>query len=525
MSAGRFKYNSINVDFEREWNDFQIERQDIQVSNVSDAGIRETLEYYNRDIVTLKRSWLTGSEIEQLEDWWEYVRDGSSFSLYKDKDVVLYLPFEGKSLTDTANATTGTFARNDAALYIDSDTQEVEVVTINTARFPAGKFGRGLLMESSLSNVCTNEEAFDSWDNVTNITADDNSTDLKSPIGDNSADKLTPDGVGVPSLYETTAQAIGTTDATFSVWLRCASGTVTVTIGVWDDDVPNVLEEDDVTVTTEWQRFSITHISDSDLGAHVYRCRIDWENNTGYIIYAWGAQLETKRYYTNYSGNNLTYGRSRSAADSLYYDISSLLTSYDSKFSIGFWVKPAYRYSYHSQGTVDFFIITTSGATGTHSNLYMDSSGDFYANCYRANNTSAGNATVSANGHIAANTWVYLVMTVDSTIANGINLYADGVLIDQSASSAFAVPAVGRLYLGCNTSGGYEIDGVIDDFIIEKRVLTVGEIAARYNKNRAMGLRRNYYSAVQIINPNYSPIQRIGGNRWDFEVQLMEVLS
>ena len=525
MSAGRFKYNNIHVDFEREWNDFQVERANRQTVNEAFSGITETLEFFNRDIITLRRDWLTGSEIEQLEDWWEYVRDGSSFSLWRDKDVVLYLPFEGKSLTDTANATTGTFARNDTALYEDADTKEVEFVAINTARFPEGKFGRGLLMEGTLDNVCTNEEAFNIWDVVTNITATANSTDVKSPIGDNTAERLAPDGVGNPSLYETTGQAIGTTSATFSVWLRALSGSFTVSLEIWDNNTPEILETNSVTVTTEWTRLAVTYISAGDLGARIYRVHMDWENNTNYVLYAWGAQLETKQYKTNYSGNNLDYGRSRSAADSLYYDISSLLTSYDTKWSIGFWIKTPYNYNRHPQGTVDFFKITNSAATGTHTNLYMDSSGNFYANCYKANATSAGNATVSASGYIAANTWVYLVMTVDSTIANGIKLYANGSLIATSASSAFAVAAVARLYLGCNTAAGYEIDSIIDDFIIEKRVLSDGEIYSRYIKNKALGLRRNYYSAVQIVNPNFNPVQRIGGNRYDFEIQLMEVLS
>ena len=125
----------------------------------------------------------------------------------------------------------------------------------------------------------------------------------------------------------------------------------------------------------------------------------------------------------------------------------------------------------------------------------------------------------------SANVWHHLVVTLDSTIANGGKIYLNGALLNTSTNSSF-VPNTNatRLYIGSTYSPTYQSNCIFDDINIYKTVLNSSEIKAIYNKNYALGFEQNYWSAVKIINPNFKPIFEIGG-KWNFEVDLIEVLS
>lgn len=129
------------------------------------------------------------------------------------------------------------------------------------------------------------ELATSPWFNsgLTSIT--NNTTDVTDPLGNNRATKLVVSGsAGVAG------QSAGTLTAdvyTGSVWLRCASGTVTGSLIVYLGGSPFTnIGTQAITITTQWQRFTVTS---STATAAAYNFQI--HNLSGGTVYAWGAQF------------------------------------------------------------------------------------------------------------------------------------------------------------------------------------------------------------------------------------------
>jgi Putative phage tail protein len=86
---------------------------------------------------------------------------------------------------------------------------------------------------------------------------------------------------------------------TFSVWMKVASGTKTVMLGL--SDVNNVSNGLNVTVTSNWQRFSITSSNLTNTGSVLVGVSIAAPGNpTGTQVQLWGAQLEQAPAMTPY---------------------------------------------------------------------------------------------------------------------------------------------------------------------------------------------------------------------------------
>ena len=77
------------------------------------------------------------------------------------------------------------------------------------------------------------------------------------------------------------------TSYTFSVWLRVASGSATMSFGNIDGTIQSI------TVTDSWQRFSVTQNASGTTRFPLIR-------GTDLTAYAWGAQLEEGSFATSY---------------------------------------------------------------------------------------------------------------------------------------------------------------------------------------------------------------------------------
>jgi hypothetical protein len=126
MAGGRITYNSIDIDFDREWNSFNL----LKAGNLSKvdgmSGVGQTVFFFDRDLITATKSRLSGKETIQLDEFFEYTKDGSSFLFERDRDLGTFINFEGKS-PDTNDETTGTFTRTNVAdsAQIRQDTPKV----------------------------------------------------------------------------------------------------------------------------------------------------------------------------------------------------------------------------------------------------------------------------------------------------------------------------------------------------------------------------------------------------------------
>lgn len=141
--------------------------------------------------------------------------------------------------------------------------------------------------------IYTNElnwsEDFEQADwTLTDATVDDNSTTGPSPWG---RDADTFDMSTAGARFEQTVTPLETAgeDFTCSIWLKAASAG-TMTIGIVSVDFPSDEGTSDVSVTTDWQRFDLTHtMAEGTTGDVTFFV----ESAAGFApdLYAWGAQL------------------------------------------------------------------------------------------------------------------------------------------------------------------------------------------------------------------------------------------
>jgi len=149
-----------------------------------------------------------------------------------------------------------------------------------------------LLLEPQSTNLITYSEDFSQWGTVNGAVVTDNFT--TSPDGTQNAAKVIYDGTSLGRI-EISTGASGTN--TQSIYLKTVSGTQAVSIGASSSDLT------EVTVTSEWQRFTHT-------GSGSYPRVLC---NDAATIYAWGAQLEAGSYATSYIVSNSGSATTRSA--------------------------------------------------------------------------------------------------------------------------------------------------------------------------------------------------------------------
>ena len=290
-APGRIIYNSINIDFERIWRAFKappILRQDVIKSA---GGIEEILNYEEVDMISALRPNLTPQEYTELRQWWEYVKDGTSFELLRDRELGAYLSFEKTLENHDGNAGTFTRTAGDAsnASYIDPSTGLLTFEDVaDTPRYPGGKFGHGVIIEGTRDNLILNSDMSHADWVKSNITVAADSTDILDPAGGNNADKLTATAAaGTVTL--TTSVDVGTDDGALSWDVACLSGTVEGEIRIRDVS-GSVVTTQAFTATPTWQRIQAVYDNVGDPSAD-WRIIIQVDTNTE-DLYVYGPQLE-----------------------------------------------------------------------------------------------------------------------------------------------------------------------------------------------------------------------------------------
>ncbi len=61
------------------------------------------------------------------------------------------------------------------------------------------------------------------------------------------------------------------------------------------------------------------------------------------------------------------------------------------------------------------------------------------------------------------------------------------------------------LNIGSDPGGFFYADAIIDDVSIWKIPLTAAQIKAVNNRKRALAVERNYFSALELLIPNFEP--------------------
>lgn len=148
---------------------------------------------------------------------------------------------------------------------------------------------KGLLIEEQRTNLLLRSEEFDnaSWTKLVGATVSPNTT--VAPNGTTTADTISLTATAISRVEQATTVTSGTT-YTLSVWMRVASGTLSVRLQGIDTGTGSAF-----TVTTDWQRFSLVGVASS--GTRYPAIATD---GTAGDVFVWGAQLEAGSFATSY---------------------------------------------------------------------------------------------------------------------------------------------------------------------------------------------------------------------------------
>ena len=529
---GRFTYDrggsnagNIDINFTRRWNKFLPIVMQNRIDNVAKSGIREHINFFKQDKISVAQNLQSATDFEQLRDWFDFAEDGSHFTLLRDRNLGAYMGFEGKSLADN-DRNAGTFTRalvTDSAHYLDPSTGLVTAVnTVDIPRFPAGQYGRGVLIEGARTNLITRSETFGTTWVPTNITVDNNTTETLDPAGNNTAEKLTASAANGTINFDT-ATATGSNDACFPVYLKSGqAGNVAAALLIIGDAGGSSTQA--ITVTPNgsdgngFTRFEINVANAGFTGDWQARIRID--TNTD-VIYAWGAEFNAGadvRFPSSYikadAGSTVTR-----AVEALTYSTTNVIN--ELRGTIGFWFNPEWVHNQHPTAQLVFIPHGTGGTSDRYLVIEVTSAGNFSCTVDDGVGTAVISISTSASG-MSQNTWHHIVFTYDTTIANGGNLYLDGTLLDTSSNSAFNPNVVGTTYQFSTSSNAAW--GTYDDFFIRRDVLDASSINRMFNRGAALAEQRNRWTA-ELLQTNFPELLQKGANRYNWEAEFLEVLS
>ena len=312
----------------------------------------------------------------------------------------------------------------------------------------------GLLIEESRTNLLTYSEEFNAtyWAKINSasgvnpvVTANYGTAPDGTLTADRIVGSIAPTGGADYSLVR---KSIGgaSVNNTFSVWLKSNTG------GNQNITIKYTLSAGLVTVTPEWQRFSVTTIQ-----ANTFECDIglrnEGTNNTDNTmdVLAWGAQLEAGSFPTSYiptSGSAVT----RAA------DVASITgTNFSSWYN-------------QSEGTVfvDVSTVTNLESSDQRTLFMLRKSGSvdrFHTVGYRASNADDYTIQTRINGS-------YVFSPVDggdpsykdkvgySYSGNGGTFMSNQVSISTSSSDLSAIDP-SNFYIGNIDSGSANLNGHI----------------------------------------------------------------
>ncbi len=194
----------------------------------------------------------------------------------------IYGALSGAATTNIGAYLTATGATYDyAAIFASGDVRMDDGYFIT----PFGGFGR-------YENYLTYSEQFDNtaWTKSTNTTVPN--TARTAPDGSSAADEVQfAANAATDEIYQSTGQAAASTTYTASVWLKYTSAT-TVRIGLRGTGGTPETTTESASVTTNWQRFTITKTFSGSATGNAEFFIDDNGNSSAVNVYVWGAQVE-----------------------------------------------------------------------------------------------------------------------------------------------------------------------------------------------------------------------------------------
>lgn len=340
----------------------------------------------------------------------------------------------------------------DGVKYFDTqngNTVASNVVTEATGSAISSSTLKGYLAEGSRTNVALQSEAFGTTWTTSSGSITSNTT--AAPDGTTTADTATSTGDSFIYQYFTPASA---TSYTFSFWAKAASGTNQMNIYFGRSSPLTYPANASITLTTEWQRFTLTGTM-LDTSQHFVQIGGAGTFSSGESIILWGGQIENAAFASSYiptttvsvtrAADTLTYPHTNNTNDSagtIYAELTRITTDSTQAFTL------------------------SNGSNGTGNNR---------ANLWTSSTLNAqygtGSGTVSlGTSAYSANTLYRQAMIYSSA---GGEHYTGGSQIGSSVSAPSVV--WNGVNVG-NRNGGEHLYGTVKNVRIWKKALSDTEL-------------------------------------------------
>ncbi len=491
--------------------------------NQSDAGIVETLEFYEQDFIDAMMAHITPQDVEVLRQWYQYVRNGSSFGLALDRDLLFYTGFEG-GIPETNDQISFTVSRAGSKYYINPDTGLVTEAAANNLCLPAGKYGRGAQIEQAFSNKLTYSEDFSHANWVKSGVTVTANYSVKDPKNTGTADKLA-FAAGGDTITQTTAIAIGSDDGTFSIWLKLYDNqSMSLNLNLIRSDTSAVIATSTITPTGSWVRYTVTFDnSPPPPGGGNWVVQLQKFGTGAANVMAWGAQFELGLWASSYVPTT------SAAVDRTYdYVHCSLSVSpmnwpnLNERGTLAMWL--AFPIAQASMPTSKKIVrFYEDGLLDTQAYLWLNSNGNLAFRMNKVQSSTELTSVTDSTTAMAADTFYHIAITWD--MANKVlKIYNNGSLKATTTMTYYGLSDIWTSFLiGNDVTERFGF--VIDELLLRQNVLSDTEITALYNRGKALGYQRNFWSAMYLANKEYNPIRQLASERYNFNLQAYEVMT
>ena len=509
----RIRYMAKIVDFDRPF--AALNRADEVDSHVNQSiKGNEVLVLAERKTLKGKLAFQNpGIANSEMRQFFQYAKTGATFSLWVNKAQGPYLGFEGFTLI-TNDFQTGTTSRSNTGYYQDHYTGDLKSVAANKPRFETGKFGAGLLNEKNSVNWITQNQfaawvaASASYDKIGYMNDPTNSTTLAQIV------ELT--GTQGGFLIVTNRLVSLATKGCFSMYGRAYDQTLRAELLLQHDTGSPVFQTALMELTCDWQRFHVATLNHGYTAAGAkWRCDFNIYGSTGdKAIFAF-PQFEETSYPSSYM---LT--ESATFARGLDHHSFPIVVDDDidpCKGTLLFWIKPLFQYA---DDDVHTFIIIEDSLGSDFIQIWKSSSGNLRVTMATGDNVDVVDLTIDPSTFFTAGTWTRIAVAWDLSVADGVNVYANGTAVATSFTDSFSPvqsPSIVRISTSSD-SGSF----VIDELEILKYAMNAGEASADASMLRARGIGQNKYTSMQLLSTAWNPALRSGRAYYEFDLDIIE---
>lgn len=510
----RIQYNGHNIDFDLPIAKFKASPLHSRVRVDSPGGTTSALNFTSKEKIEALLDFQEAHKIiNELRAFYEHYRNNNQFKFWRDRHLGGYWAFENSLKSNDLTAVN--FTRSGAAWYRDPTTGLYTQSADGEARFPGGKFGRGLLIEGARTNEVPAK--LSNWTNLNGATLTADTSETEDPFGANGADKIEVTSLLPAQLFRfDTSVQIDTDDAILWCFAKTPEGTRELRLQIRDDTGALLADsthdvkpfDPDNDFGNVFQRFEVK-FTNGGSNANNWRAEL-FPNAINEEIYISNPQLEVGagvRFPSTPVDPTSTAPATRNE-EIAAIPVADVIDQYQG--AISFWYAPSFDSDEANQTQNEIFVVEDSGS-GLVLLLRALGNGNFLARIFNYDGSHQEDSGQMSGVPFTRGVPIHFFITFDSLLQNDsvrMRVYANGVLVFEFGSVGADVPkepaVLGtNFYLGGRT--GAQSAGIYDDLWIYKRWQPAGVAKAIFNQGRALAIERNLYGALEMLLPDIPP--------------------